>query len=87
MILSKTMQALADPTRLKILEILKNKDLAVFDIARNFSITPPSLSHHLNILKQADLITFRREGQNLIYSLNLSVFEEVAETLIKFFKK
>ena len=87
MTLSKTMHALADPTRLKILEILKKKDLGVSEIAKNFSITPPSLSHHLNILKQADLVTFRREGQNLIYSLNLSVFEEVAEKLIKFFKK
>ncbi|MFH0892167.1 MAG: autorepressor SdpR family transcription factor [Candidatus Falkowbacteria bacterium] len=87
MTLSKTMHALADPTRLKILEILKKKDSGVSEIAKNFSITPPSLSHHLNILKQADLVTFRREGQNLIYSLNLSVFEEVAEKLIKFFKK
>jgi len=81
------MHALADPTRLKILEILKKKDLGVSEIAKNFSITSPSLSHHLNILKQADLVSFRREGQNLIYSLNLSVFEEVAEKLIKFFKK
>jgi len=81
------MQALADPTRLKILEILKDKDSAVFDIAKNFSITPPSLSHHLSILKQADLITFRREGQNLIYSLNLSVFEETAKILLKFFNR
>ncbi|OGF25755.1 transcriptional regulator [Candidatus Falkowbacteria bacterium RIFOXYB2_FULL_47_14] len=87
MTLSKTMHALADPTRLKILEILKKKDLGVSEIAKNFSITSPSLSHHLNILKQADLVSFRREGQNLIYSLNLSVFEEVAEKLIKFFKK
>jgi len=87
MTLSKTMHALADPTRLKILEILKKKDLGVSEIAKNFTITSPSLSHHLNILKQADLVSFRREGQNLIYSLNLSVFEEVAEKLIKFFKK
>jgi DNA-binding transcriptional ArsR family regulator len=46
----------------------------------------PSLSHHLNILKQADLVTFQRRGQELIYSLNLSVFEQTAKALIKFFK-
>ncbi len=87
MTLSKTMQAMSDPTRRKILEMLKKKDMVVSEIAKNFSITLPSLSHHLNVLKGAGLVTFRRKGQELIYSLNLSVFEEVAKTLIKFFKK
>ncbi len=86
MVLSLTMQALADPTRRKILELLKKKDMSAGEIAKNFSITLPSLSHHLNVLKQADLATFQRQGQELIYSLNLSVFEEVAKTLVKFFK-
>jgi len=81
------MQALSDPTRRKILEMLKKKDMAAGEIGRNFNITPPSLSHHLNILKQADLVIPERRGQEIIYSLNLSVFEEVAESLIKFFKK
>jgi len=87
MTLSRTMQALSDPTRRKILEMLKKKDMAAGEIGRNFNITPPSLSHHLNILKQADLVIPERRGQEIIYSLNLSVFEEVAESLIKFFKK
>lgn len=86
MTLNKTLQALSDPTRRQILEMLKKKDLGVGEIAKNFSITLPSLSHHLNILKQTDLVTSRRKGQEMIYSLNLSVFEEVAKTLIKFFK-
>lgn len=77
---------MSDPTRRKILELLKKKDLAVNEIAKSFSIALPSLSHHLNVLKQADLVTFRRQGQELIYSLNLSVFEEVAKILAKFFK-
>ncbi|MDO8592187.1 MAG: autorepressor SdpR family transcription factor [bacterium] len=85
MTLNITLQALSDPTRRKILELLKNKDLAAGEIARNFNITLPSLSHHLNVLKQADLASCRRQGQEIIYSLNLSVFEEVAEKLIKFF--
>ncbi len=86
MTLSKTMQALSDPTRRGILELLKKNDMPAGKIGKNFKITLPSLSHHLNILKQADLVTSRRQGQEIIYSLNLSVFEEVTKTLIKFFK-
>ena len=81
------MQALSDPTRRKILELLKKKDMSVTEINKHFDITMPSLSHHLSVLKQADLITYRRHKQELIYSLNLSVFEEVAKLLIKFFRK
>lgn len=86
MVLNKTLQALSDPTRRKILEMLKKKDMSVSEINKYFDITMPSLSHHLSVLKQADLVTFQRQGQELIYSLNLSVFEEVAKVLIKFFK-
>jgi len=87
MTLNATLQALSDPTRRRILELLKKKDSAAGELGRNFSITLPSLSHHLNVLKQADLVTSVRQGQEIIYSLNLSVFEEMAEKLIKFFKK
>ena len=87
MILNITLQALSDPTRRKILEILKKKDLAAGEIAKNFNMTLPSLSHHLSVLKQADLVSSQRQGQEIIYSLNLSVFEEMAEKLVKFFKK
>jgi DNA-binding transcriptional ArsR family regulator len=84
--LNKTLQALADPTRRQILEMLKKEDMTAGEIAKNFSISLPSVSHHLSILKQTDLISNRRVGQQLIYSLNLSVFEEVANLVIKFFK-
>jgi len=87
MTLNITFQALSDPTRRRILELLKKKDMAAGEIGKNFNIALPSLSHHLNVLKQADLVTYRRRGQELIYSLNLSVFEEVAKSLIRFFKK
>jgi len=86
MTLNRTIQALSDQTRRKILEMLKKKDLSAGSIGKNFNITLPSLSHHLNILKNADLVTSRRQGQEIIYSLNLSVFEEVAKSLVKFFK-
>jgi len=87
MTLSISLQALSDPTRRKILEMLKKKDMSAGEIGKNFNITLPSLSHHLNVLKQADLVTGQRQGQEIIYSLNLSVFEEIAEKLYKFFKK
>ncbi|MDP2708824.1 MAG: autorepressor SdpR family transcription factor [bacterium] len=87
MTLNNTLQALSDPTRRKILELLRKKDLAAGEIAKNFNISLPSLSHHLNVLKQADLVSGHRRGQAIIYSLNLSVFEEIAEKLYEFFKK
>jgi len=84
--LNKTLQALSDPSRRKILELLKKKDMPAGELGRHFSITAPSISHHLSVLRNADLVTSRRQGQELIYSLNLSVFEEAAKALIKFFK-
>jgi ArsR family transcriptional regulator, arsenate/arsenite/antimonite-responsive transcriptional repressor len=87
MTMNKTIQALGEPTRWKILELLKKKDMAAGEIGKHFKISPPSLSHHLNILKNADLVIAERKGQEIIYSLNLSVFEEVAKVLVKFFKK
>ena len=86
MSLNKTFSALSDPTRQKIIELLKKKDMTAGEIGANFPITAPSLSHHLSILKQADLVANRRNGQEIIYSINLSVFEELAGKVISFFK-
>jgi len=86
MTLNRTLQALSDPTRRQILEMLKKKDMRAGEISKSFTISLPSLSHHLNILKQTDLVTSQRKGQEIIYSLNLSAFEQVAKVLIKFFK-
>ncbi|MFH1412406.1 MAG: autorepressor SdpR family transcription factor [bacterium] len=83
---NKTMQAIADPTRRRILELLKKKDMPAGQIGKHFKISLPSLSHHLNILKQAGLVTSERQGQEIIYSLNLSVFEETMKYIIKLFK-
>ena len=87
MTITKTFSALSDPTRIKILEMLKKRELPAGEIGKHFSMTAPSLSHHLAVLKDSNLVSVRREGQQQIYSLNLSVFEEVAESLIKIFKK
>lgn len=87
MVLNNTFNALSDPTRRKILELLKKKDLSVNEIAVNFDITLPSLSHHLTILKNSNLVTTQRRGQQIFYSLNLSIFEEISQELYNFFNK
>lgn len=70
-------RALSDSNRRKILDLLKEKDMTAGEIAGYFNITKASISHHLSILKQADLISDERQGQFISYSLNISVFEEV----------
>ncbi|MGI6584969.1 MAG: autorepressor SdpR family transcription factor [Lutisporaceae bacterium] len=70
-------KALSDPTRRKIIQMLKEKDMTAGEIADNFSMAKPSISHHLSILKQAQLVIDERKGQNIYYSLNTTVFQEV----------
>ena len=73
--------ALADPTRRQILNLLKERDLNAGEIAEHFNMTKPSISHHLSLLKQAELVTAEKKGQNVIYSLNISVFEEILQLI------
>ena len=77
-------KALNDPTRRQILELLKEKDLMAGEIAAHFDISKPSISHHLDLLKRADLVIGIRQGQFISYSLNMSVFEEVIQWLMQF---
>ncbi|MCB2290611.1 autorepressor SdpR family transcription factor [Clostridium sp. CS001] len=70
-------KALADPTRRKIIMLLKKESLTAGEIAEHFDMTKPSISHHLNTLKQADLVSDERKGQNIYYTLNTTVFQEV----------
>lgn len=70
-------KALADPTRRKIIMLLRERDLTAGEIAEQFAMSKPSISHHLNTLKQAQLVTDERKGQNIYYSLNTTVFQEV----------
>ena len=70
-------KALSDPTRRKILLLLKGKDMSAGEIAEHFNVTKPTLSHHLEILKNAELVTSRRQGQKIIYSLNTTVLEDI----------
>lgn len=70
-------KALADPTRRKILQLLKEKSMSAGDVAEHFQISKPSISHHLNILKQAGLVLDERQGQNIIYTLHTTVVADV----------
>jgi ArsR family transcriptional regulator, arsenate/arsenite/antimonite-responsive transcriptional repressor len=82
--LNETFKALSDKTRRQILKLLHEQDLTAGEIADQFDMTKPSISHHLNLLKQADLISDRRQGQNIVYSLNTSVFEEIMGWFLEF---
>lgn len=77
-------KALSDPTRRKILELLQEKPLNAGEIADCFQMTKPSISHHLSILKAADLVTDERQGQNIVYSINMSVFQDVMKWFLNF---
>ncbi|MDY0234717.1 MAG: autorepressor SdpR family transcription factor [Gudongella sp.] len=77
-------KALSDPTRRKILEYLKDSDMTAGEIADKFNISKPSISHHLNALKNAELISGEKDGQNIIYSLNTTVVQEVMKWFLDF---
>lgn len=80
-------KALNDATRRAILELLKEDDLTAGEIAEQFDISKPSISHHLDILKRAELVSSVRKGQFIYYSLNMTVFEEVIGWLMQFQNK
>ncbi len=77
MALQNTLKALADPIRREILNLLKNGPLSAGEIVDHFSVTGASISRHLSVLKEADLIRDRREGKFIYYELNASVLEEI----------
>ncbi len=81
---SRSFAALADPNRQVIIQSLKKGERPVAAIAENLNITLATISHHLDILKRADLISSRRSGRQIFYSLNMTVLEEISEALIKF---
>jgi ArsR family transcriptional regulator len=74
--MNRIFEALADPTRRSILSMLARGDLSAGEIAEAFAMTRPSISHHLSVLKSADLIESRRDGQSLIYSIHTTVLED-----------
>ncbi len=77
-------KALNDPTRREILELLKEKDRTAGEIADHFDISKPSISHHLDLLRQAGLVASVKQGQFIFYSLNTTVLDEVIGWFMQF---
>ncbi len=75
--LQHTLRALADPIRREILDLLRGGRMSAGEIADHFSVTAASISRHLSVLKDADLIRDKREGKFIFYELNASVLEEI----------
>ncbi len=80
-------KALDDPTRRKILDMLKEKDMTAGEIASKFNISKPSISHHLDILKQAKLVVAIKQGQFQLYSLNTTIMDEIIQWMMNLNKK
>lgn len=80
-------KALNDATRREILELLKMKSLSAGEIADQFNMSKPSISHHLDILKRADLITAEKSGQFIFYSINTTIIEDVLQWILTFKKQ
>lgn len=80
--MNRIFKALNDPIRREILELLKEKDMNAGEIADHFNITKPSISHHLDLLKQADLVLGVKNGQYVKYSLNKTVLDDIIQWLM-----
>lgn len=78
-------QALASPYRREIIKMLKWKNMSAGEIAEKFNISQPSISRHLDVLKRAEIITAERKANQIFYSLNLSVMQEMYIQLKDFF--
>ena len=74
---NQTFRALSDPTRREILDLLRHGEMTAGELAAKFDMTKPSMSHHFAVLKDADLISSRREGQQIWYALNTTVVQDV----------
>jgi DNA-binding transcriptional ArsR family regulator len=75
-------RALADPSRRRMLKLLQQGSMTAGDLAGHFDFSGPSVSHHLSALKAANLVRSERRGQNIVYSLNTSVVEDVCRFLL-----
>jgi ArsR family transcriptional regulator len=80
-------KALNDETRREILRMLQEKDMTAGEIVEQFDISGPSISHHLDLLKQAKLVTAVKEGQFIYYSLNTTVVDEILKWMMQFKSK
>jgi DNA-binding transcriptional ArsR family regulator len=82
---NEAFRALADPTRREILRLLQKGEMSAGELAEHFAMSKASLSHHFSVLKQADLVTARRDGQQILYTLNTTVMQDLAVLLWELF--
>lgn len=85
--MNELFKALSDPTRREILDLLKEKDLTSGEIAEHFDMSKASISQHLKILKNSGLVTDEKQGQFVIYSLNITLFQEIIGWALSFTKQ
>lgn len=85
--MNQVFKALADPTRREILRLLSRGEQTAGQLAERFDMTKPSMSHHFSVLKEADLIHSRRDGQQIYYSLNTTVVQDVLTRIWDLFGK
>jgi DNA-binding transcriptional ArsR family regulator len=83
--MNEAFKALADPTRRDILKLLRRGEMTAGELAEHFDMAKPSVSHHFSVLKQADLVTTRRDGQQIYYALNTTVVEDLLGMILDSF--
>jgi ArsR family transcriptional regulator, arsenate/arsenite/antimonite-responsive transcriptional repressor len=82
--MNSVFKALNDSTRREILELLQQRDMTAGEIVEQFNISGPSISHHLDLLKQAGLVSAEKQGQYIYYSLNTTVVDEIMKWFLQF---
>ncbi len=85
--MANVFRALGDPTRREILKLLREKDMSAGEISGNFSISKPAITKHLDILREAELISSEKKGLYVMYSINISVLQEAISNFMTFFEK
>lgn len=80
-------KAISDPTRREILKLLNDKDLSAGEIADHFDISKPALTKHLNILREAELVSSEKQGNFVIYSINVTVLQQALSGFMAIFGK
>ncbi|MBK7128148.1 MAG: winged helix-turn-helix transcriptional regulator [Crocinitomicaceae bacterium] len=81
--MNRLFKALNDDTRRRILELLRERDMTAGEIADQFNMTKPSISHHLDLLKQSDLVTTEKRGQFVVYSINTTIMDDLLKWVMK----
>lgn len=84
--MNEVYRALSDPTRRRILELLRERDMSAGELASNFDLAKPTMSGHFNVLRAADLIQAERNGTTITYRLNVTVLEEALMALMGAFR-